>query len=88
MTKRGKSTRQDESMNRIQLYREQTGLNQEQLGRKCGWSSTAQSRISNYENGKRTPSLGDMRAIVCALNDAGAECTIDDLFPPQANSAA
>lgn len=75
-------------MNRIQEYREKAGLNQEQLGRKCGWSSTAQSRISNYEHGKRTPSLDDMRMIVCALNDSGVECSIDDLFPPQKHSAA
>lgn len=69
-------------MNRIQEYRERAGLSQEQLGQKCGWSSAAQSRISNYEHGKRTPSLNDMRTIVSALNASGVGCSVDDLFPP------
>lgn len=75
-------------MNSIQKHREQAGVSQEQLGNRCGWGNKSQSRISNYETGKRTPSLEDMRLIVSALNNSGVECSIDDLFPPRSESAA
>lgn len=58
-------------------------VTQTQLAEKCGWED-AQSRISNYENGIREPSLQDMRRIVAALQELGAECSLDSVFPPEA----
>ena len=75
-------------MNRIRTYREQAGLSQEQLGLACGWGSRAQGRVSNYETEKRTPSLGDLRLIVAALNNSDVSCSIDDVYPPQTKSVA
>lgn len=70
-------------MNAIHTFRAQAGLSQSQLADACGWGSRAQSRISNYEKGARTPSLEDMRCIVDALRRAGVKCSLDDVFPPQ-----
>lgn len=67
-------------MNNIAHWREKAGLTQAELAKRCNWSK--QSRISNYENGFRTPGIEHCRAIVNALNQAGAQCTLDDVFPP------
>lgn len=75
-------------MNRIQTFREEARLSQSQLGAACGWGKTSQSRVSNYENDVRTPSLDDMRAIVSALSNSGVECSLDDVFPPKKGHAA
>lgn len=65
-------------MNRIAEVREQAKIRQRALIETLGWT---QARVSNYESGRRVPSLNDSRAIVRALNELGAQCTLDDVFP-------
>lgn len=64
-------------MNRISHHRGKH-ISQAVLACELGWS---QGRVSNYESGRRIPSLADSRAIVAALNKLGAACGLDDVFP-------
>ncbi|WP_350578628.1 helix-turn-helix transcriptional regulator [Pseudomonas sp. HY2-MNA-CIBAN-0224] len=65
-------------MNRISSFREKGGISQTALAGALGWS---QGRLSNYESGRRIPSLKDSRAIAVTLNALGVVCTLDDVFP-------
>lgn len=67
-------------MNRIAEHRERSGIRQRELVAALGWTQT---RVSNYEAGRRTAGLSECRAIVAALNRLGAVCTLDDVFPPE-----
>jgi putative transcriptional regulator len=67
-------------MNRITEYREGAGIKQRQLVAELGWTQT---RVSNYEAGRRTAGLAECRAIVRVLNKLGAKCSLDDVFPPE-----
>lgn len=69
-------------MNRIAEHREKAGIKQRQLVAVLGWTQT---RISNYEAGRRTAGLAECRAITAALNKLGAVCSLDDVFPPELN---
>ncbi len=69
-------------MNNIAKMRQSLGLTQDQLASMFGWR---QSRISNYENGTRKPTLNDCRLIVEKFNQLGAECTLDSVFPPKSD---
>lgn len=71
--------------NRLKKHREDAGLTQTHLAELCGWGPR-QSRIANYERGVSNPSLTDCRILVAALNRAGLDCTLDDVFPPEADS--
>ncbi|MDK1394819.1 helix-turn-helix transcriptional regulator [Pseudomonas protegens] len=66
-------------MNRIAEHREKAGIRQRDLVVELGWTQT---RISNYEAGRRNAGLSECRAIVRALNKLGAACSLDDVFPP------
>lgn len=46
---------------RIKQARQSIGVSQPKLAELCGWDS--QSRISQYENGKREPVLEDIRRL-------------------------
>lgn len=72
-------------MNRIREIREDAEISQAALHRHLGWK---QSRLANYESGARTPSLDDSRAIVSALNELGAPCTLGDVFPEPGQTSA
>lgn len=75
-------------MNKIREIREKARITQADLRRRLEW---LQSRLANYESGARTPSLNDAREIVVALNDLGAICSLEDVFPEpvrRAESAA
>lgn len=72
-------------MNRISAVRNAAHITQAQLGAALGWS---QGRICNYESGRRVPSLADSRRIVAALNQLGATCCLDDVFPPEEEQGA
>lgn len=72
-------------MNRIAEIREKAQIKQGDLISALGWT---QSRVSNYESGRRVPGLAESRAIVCALNSLGAKCTLDDVFPAPAELCA
>jgi len=66
----------------LRSHREQTGLSQVELAQLSGIS---QQLVSHLETGRRNPSelgLDRARAIVAALVTAGAECDLDDVFPP------
>ncbi|WP_143872535.1 helix-turn-helix transcriptional regulator [Catenovulum sediminis] len=69
-------------MNNIKSLRIKLNLTQSQLASACGWSGS-QARISNYELGLRTPNMKECRNIVSALNKHGANCELDDVFPPE-----
>ncbi|MQT96589.1 helix-turn-helix transcriptional regulator [Pseudomonas helleri] len=66
-------------MNRIAEQREISGIKQRELVAALGWTQT---RVSNYEAGRRTAGLVESRAIVSAFNKLGVKCTLDDIFPP------
>ena len=67
-------------MNRIAVVRERAGIKQRALIEVLGWTQT---RVSNYEAGRRVPGLAESRAIVRGLNALGVECSLDDVFPPE-----
>jgi putative transcriptional regulator len=66
-------------MNRIAEIRERDQIKQGDLAKALGWQ---RSRLSNYETERRVPSLADSRSIVAALNQLGAGCNLDQVFPP------
>lgn len=51
---------------RIRMAREAAGMNQQQLGERCGWEK-AQGRLSHYEHGRREPLLSDLERISVVL---------------------
>lgn len=67
-------------MNCISLVRKRASIKQRDLVAALGWT---QGRLCNYENYRRIPGLAESRAIVAALNELGADCTLDDVFPPE-----
>ncbi|RMR06607.1 helix-turn-helix transcriptional regulator [Pseudomonas syringae group genomosp. 7] len=67
-------------MNQVRVIRDHAGITQADLRRSLGWN---QSRLANYESGLRCPGLSEARQIVAALNSLGAECELDDAFPPE-----
>lgn len=67
-------------MNRIAEVRKAVDKTQAQLANELGWRV---SRIGNYEIGLRTPGLMECRAIVKALNNIGAKCSLEDVFPSE-----
>ncbi|KJK17145.1 helix-turn-helix transcriptional regulator [Pseudomonas sp. 2(2015)] len=74
-------------MNNVRKIREEACITQADLRRKLNWH---QSRLANYEAGRRIPGLEEARLIVIALNELGASCSLDEAFPPteQGNNAA
>lgn len=55
----------DSMPKRIAYFRKRAGLSQQDLAILCGWSS--QTRISNYENETRSPSIEDVTVIAMVL---------------------
>lgn len=54
---------------KIKKARLDKGLSQAQLGIDCGWDNgSPQSRVGNYEQGKRVPSAPDIAVIAKVLN--------------------
>lgn len=66
-------------MNRISQLRLEANVSQTALAEELEWS---QGRLSNYESGRRVPSLADSRAITAALIKLGVDCSLDVVFPP------
>ena len=64
--------------NQIEVQRIKAGLTQRALGRPLGWTQT---RISNYERGRRTPDVDDARWLVFAFSSHNIKLTLDQLFP-------
>jgi putative transcriptional regulator len=68
-------------MNNLITYRKKAGLSQNGLSSASG---VTQQQISSLELGSRSAdrqSLQACRALVAALNRAGVNCTLDDVFP-------
>lgn len=75
-------------MNRLAEWRRKADISQKKLAED---SNCSQAYICQLEQGTRSePGLSRGRRIVEALVAAGAECTLDDVFPPAAedNEAA
>ncbi|WP_223565500.1 helix-turn-helix transcriptional regulator [Pantoea sp. OVA07A] len=66
-------------MNTIAEQRKKLGISQSVLADVIGWG---QSRVANYELSIRKPGLDECRMIVLGLNKLGANCSLDDVFPP------
>lgn len=66
-------------MNTIAEQRKKLGISQSVLADVIGWG---QSRVANYELSIRKPGLDECRMIVSGLNKLGANCSLDDVFPP------
>jgi phage repressor protein C with HTH and peptisase S24 domain len=60
-------------------------MTQAQLAEACGWESSGQARIGNYEKDRREPSLDDLRAIAAALQASLSELLSDDLVTHGSN---
>lgn len=71
-------------MNRIKEFREKARMTRADLGGAVGVHPSA---IGHYEDERRVPSLERSREIVVALNEAGANCSLDDVFPPEQGAA-
>ncbi|EKO3629015.1 helix-turn-helix transcriptional regulator [Vibrio metschnikovii] len=65
-------------MNNIKEYRNSIGITQKRLGKAVG---VGQSTIDRYENGVRKINYQTAWMIVDSLNQLGAHCSFDDVFP-------
>jgi len=63
---------------RIAEVRRRKGWSQSQLSEKCGWGS-GQSRVSNYEQGRSTPSLEDFGKLARVLGVNSAFLAFGDI---------
>lgn len=70
-------------MHRLQEFRTRAGLSQADIAKAAG---VTQAAISQAEAGS-LPRLPVMRAVVKAINDAGVECTLDEVFPADQSAA-
>ncbi len=59
-------------MNKLTEYRKRAGLTQKELGQKVGVIPTS---ITQYESGKRKPSIITLKKLAAVLN-----CTTDELL--------
>ncbi|EOW9223423.1 helix-turn-helix transcriptional regulator [Vibrio cholerae] len=65
-------------MNKIKQYRNTVGVTQKELGELLG---VGQSTIDRYESGVRKINYQIAWKIVDSLNQLGANCSFDDVFP-------
>jgi len=71
-------------MSALKTIRKRVGITQAQLAERVGMTQAA---IGHYETGRRRPGLEECRRIVTALNELGASCTLDDVFPSSQSAA-
>lgn len=67
-------------MSNLKTIRERAGLTQSALAEAVGMT---QGAISHFENSRRMPGLDECRRITDALNASGAQCTLDEVWPPK-----
>jgi putative transcriptional regulator len=65
-------------MNNIKYYRNAIKARQKDLGSAIG---VGQSTIDRYESGERNLNISIAWNLVNALNDLGATCSFEDVFP-------
>lgn len=70
-------------MNGLRAVRTAAGIKQRELAERLGMTPGA---IGHYEQGRRQLRLEDARRLVAALNALGAECTLEQVFPPEAGT--
>ena len=58
---------------RIKKFRQERGMNQAELGKRCGYGSDSQSRISHYERGIRGVSAQELEVFAKALGVSAHE---------------
>lgn len=66
-------------MNNLKQIRDTISASQEDVAKELGFT---QSAISHYETMRRNPDLEICRKLVSVLNKLGANCTLDQVFPP------
>ncbi|ELY4570466.1 helix-turn-helix transcriptional regulator [Cronobacter sakazakii] len=71
-------------MSNLRKIRETMKVSQAALAEKVGCT---QGAIGHYESGRRHPDLKMCRSLVEALNSFGAKVQLDDVFPPELNTA-
>jgi putative transcriptional regulator len=71
-------------MSNLKTIRESTKATQADL---AALVKMTQGAIAHYENGRRTPGLNEARLLVAALNELGADCDLDAVFPPSESAA-
>lgn len=67
-------------MNKLKIIRKSLGVSQSALAEKMQCTS---GTISHYETERRIPDVAVGRQLIAALNQFGANCTFDDVFPPR-----
>lgn len=72
-------------MKGLRAIRTAAQITQQQLAEKL---SLTQAAIGHYEKGRRQPKLAEARRLVTVLNELGAECTLDEVFPPEGEEDA
>lgn len=70
-------------MNGLRAVRTAAGIKQRELAE---WLGMTPGAIGHYEQGRRQLRLEDARRLVAALNALGAECTLEQVFPPEAGA--
>lgn len=70
-------------MNRIASLRKSLSISQSAL---AGKINSVPSRIANFEASRRCPDIQTCWMIVNALNELGANCTLEQVFPNPNNN--
>lgn len=71
---------------KLKNFRKMAGLTQSALAEAA---DVSQALITHIERGRRTNILlPTARKIVAALNQRGVSCSVDDVFPPEAEDEA
>lgn len=71
-------------MSNLKKFREKANATQADL---AALVKMTQGAIAHYENGRRTPGLNEARLLVAALNELGADCDLDSVFPAAEEAA-
>lgn len=61
-------------------------MTQGQLAKRCGWAS--QSRVGNYENDSREPTLGDLKKIASVLGIHVLQLIDESAYPASSATTA
>ena len=74
-------------VNKINKYRKKAGLSQTKLGDSME-TKTHKATISNYETSRREPKIQVIYQILAVLNENGADCSVEQLFPELKTASA
>ncbi|MEX2953581.1 helix-turn-helix transcriptional regulator [Serratia fonticola] len=71
-------------MNNLKTIRKKAGLTSFDLAREMGCT---RGSIGHYETGRRLPDIKVAQRLVASLNNLGAECSIEEVFPSETGAA-